>query len=448
MDLHEPAPCLKRLLEGCQAAGLPAIVTFRPYWEAGQYPGPEAPRLAALRTAADLGAEYINVEYLAAESFFASHGKVPPSTQVILSHHNYEETPGDEVLEALVEGMFQSGADVAKLATMPQRIEHSARMLALPGKFAGRPVIALAMGEKGLASRILAPKFGGFLTFGALSASRSSAPGQPTVTELRRVYRLQNQSAATQVFGIVGNPVGHSQSPALHNAALAAAGMDAVYVPLLVDELRPFLEAFPAFAGLSVTLPHKVLLFCEELAALECAGESNGGAARIGAANTLVRQSGGGLKAYNTDASAVEAGLGGSKQGAEYPLKGLRVVVVGAGGAGRALAFGALGRGASVSVCNRTREKADALAEALGSGAEAAELADVAAGKVAGDVLMNSTSIGMHPAEWGTPVSAHALSAYKLVFDAVYTPLQTRLLRAAEQFELFTGKPAPVELMR
>ncbi|BDA45169.1 3-dehydroquinate dehydratase [Coccomyxa sp. Obi] len=198
MDLYDPAPSLKRLLEGCEAAGLPAIVTFRPAWETGQYTGPEPPRLAALKTAAELGAQYVDVEYLAAEPFFASHGKVPSSTQLILSHHDYTETPSDEVLEAFVEGMFQSGADIAKLATMPQRIEHSARMLALPSKFAGRRVIALAMGEKGLASRILAPKFGSFLTFGALSPSRISAPGQPTVTQLRRVYRLENQSAATQ----------------------------------------------------------------------------------------------------------------------------------------------------------------------------------------------------------------------------------------------------------
>ncbi|BDA46464.1 probable shikimate dehydrogenase (NADP(+)) at C-terminar half [Coccomyxa sp. Obi] len=463
IDLLDPKATLKRLLGACDAYKLPAIVTFRPAWEGGQFSGPEPLRLAVLKYAAVLGAAYVDVEYLAANFFFASEGEVPLSTKVILSHHDYDETPSDEILEALVKEMFKGGADIAKVATTAQRIEDSAQMLALPGKSSG-PVIALAMGEKGLTSRILAPKFSGYLTFGALSPSKTSAPGQPTVSDLRKLYRLQDQSADTQVFGIVGNPVSHSRSPALHNAALAAAGMDAVYVPLLVDELRPFLDAFPSFSGFSVTIPHK-------LAALECADEADPVAVRIGAANTLVRQPGGGLKAYNTDwsaaISAVEAGLRG-EESVEAPLKGERVVVVGAGGAGRALAFGALERGAAgVILCNRTREKADALAAALGDRAEAVDYADVASGKTTGDVLLNSTSIGMHPAEEETPVSAEALGSYKLVFDAVYTPLQTRLLKeaqeqgcitvsglemfvgqAAEQFELFTSKPAPVELMR
>ncbi|KAK9906781.1 hypothetical protein WJX75_007923 [Coccomyxa subellipsoidea] len=463
INLLDPAPTLKRLLDACEAVKLPAIITFRPAWEGGQFKGPEPLRLAVLKYAAVLGAHYVDVEYLAANFFFASEGEVPLSTKVILSHHDYDETPSDEILEALVGEMFKGGADIAKIATTAQQIEDSARMLALPGKSSG-PVIALAMGEKGLTSRLLAPKFGGYLTFGALSPTQTSAPGQPTVTELRNLYRLQNQSAATQVYGIVGNPVSHSRSPALHNAALAAAGLDAVYVPLLVDELRPFLDAFPSFSGFSVTIPHK-------LAALECAEEADPVAARIGAANTLVRLSGGGLKAFNTDwsaaISAVEAALGGSRQGGESALRGKNVVVLGAGGAGKALAFGAIERGATVLVCNRTREKADALAEALGSGASAVEYAEVASGRVAGDVLMNSTSIGMHPREDESPVSAEALSGYGVVFDAVYTPLETQLLRdakdqgcitvsglemfvgqAAEQFELFTGKPAPVDLMR
>ncbi|CAK0754240.1 hypothetical protein CVIRNUC_002282 [Coccomyxa viridis] len=463
LALKDPGPPLKALLGKCKELDRPAIVTLRPEWEGGQYRGSDVVRLAILKYAAVLGAAYVDVEYLAAEFFFASKGQLPLSTRVILSHHDYKGTPDSSTLEKLMEDMFASGADVAKIATTAEHIQDAARVLALPRK-ASRPVIALAMGERGVASRILAPKFGSHLTFGALSSEKASAPGQPLLSELKHLYGLPQQSAATKVFGVIGNPVSHSRSPALHNAAMRAAGMDAVYLPLLVDDLQPFLHAFPDFSGFSVTIPHKV-------AALEAAQEVDAVAARIGAANTLVRQQDGSLKAYNTDWSAaieaVEEGVGDAAAGAASPLAGMQVVVLGAGGAGRALAFGALQRGAHITIANRTAEKAEELAAALGSGARATTLEAVSSGEVTGDILMNSTSIGMHAMEGQSPVERKALQGYRLVFDAIYTPLRTRLIQdaeaegcktvsglemfvgqAAQQFELFTGQQAPKDLMR
>jgi 3-dehydroquinate dehydratase/shikimate dehydrogenase len=456
---------------------LPAIVTFRPTWEGGKYAGGEAPRLATLKYAAALGAAFVDVEFKAAAVFFAAYSgeaRAASPTRVILSSHDYARTPPDAALEELISSMRGAGADIVKFATTAADAADALRVLrVLRAAAPAGPVIALAMGERGVATRILAPKYGGFLTFGALSPERASAPGQPALGELRSLYRLGAQSAATRVYGVIGNPVAHSRSPALHNAALAAAGADAVYLPLLVDDLPSFLAAAAApdlaadWAGFSVTLPHKE-------AALAAADAADAVAARIGAANTLVRRPDGGLDASNTDwaaaIGAIERGLGGSgreEDAGASPLRGLTVVVVGAGGAGRALAFGAAARGAAVVVANRALDRAEALAAALGGGARATPLADLAAGAVRGDVLANTTSVGMHPAVDATPVPAAALAGFRLVFDAVYTPRRTRLLReaaaagcatvtgdemfvgqAAAQFRAFTGLEPPLALMR
>jgi 3-dehydroquinate dehydratase/shikimate dehydrogenase len=246
-----------------------------------------------------------------------------------------------------------------------------------------------------------------------------------------------------------------------------------VYVPLLVDELSTFLATFGRqdFHGFSVTIPHKE-------AALKLADATDPLAASIGACNTLVRQQDGSFRGYNTDCSAaisaIERTLAGAEAstsgegGAASPLAGKTFVVVGAGGAGRALAFGAAAKGAKVVIANRNRQRAEQLVAALPPGsATVADWEELQAGKVKGDVLGNSTSLGMAPNVEESPVPAAALQGYQLVFDAVYTPLWTRLLRdardagclivdgaqmfvgqAVDQFELFTGQSAPVDVMR
>lgn len=471
LENFSPETDLSTLLETCP---LPVIVTFRPAWEGGLYNGEEAPRLAALKYAAALGADFIDIELKAAHIYFAAATLTShPNNRVIVSSHDYQATASEEELDALVEKCKAAGADIVKFATTAQDITDAARVLRVLERAvsSGQPTIALAMAERGQITRILAPKYGGFLTFGALSPERQSAPGQPTLGQLRDLFRLQEQNAETKVFGIVGNPVSHSRSPAIHNAAMTSIEFKGVYVPLLVDDMATFLKNFHSkdWAGFSVTIPHKE-------AALKGAATADEVAAAIGAANTLIRQADGTLKAYNTDwlaaISAIERGLGGSgiaDDAQNSPLEGKTVVVVGAGGAGRALAFGAASRGASVIIANRSASRAIELAAQLNSNppAKGVALEEVASGNVSGDVLVNTTSVGMHPLQDETPVPAAALSGYALVFDAVYTPLQTRLLQeaaaagcavvtgdemfvgqAAHQFRLFTGEEAPVELMR
>lgn len=288
--------------------------------------------------------------------------------------------------------------------------------------------------------------------------SAALTPPSPAAAEI-----CSSQGANTRCYGVIGKPISHSRSPLIHNAALSAAGVDAVYVPLLVDDLAAFLGSSMVdqlgFDGFSVTIPHKE-------AALKACKEVDPVAAQIGAVNTLVRLPGGGWKGYNTDWLAaidtIEQGLGGA--GA---LKGKAALVVGAGGAGRALAFGAKQRGAGVLVANRSLDRAQALAAEVGG--QAVPWEDLQQGRCRADVLINTTALGMAPEPDTTPAPAEALKAggFKLVFDAVYTPLETRLLREAkaagaatvsglgmfvgqaeEQYRLFTGKAPPAGVMR
>eukprot|EP00198_Chlamydomonas_reinhardtii_P005010 XP_001694346.1 dehydroquinate dehydratase [Chlamydomonas reinhardtii] len=468
----DPEQHLEKIIKACP---LPYIVTYRPVWEGGKYEGPEPERLAVLKMAALMGAPYVDVEFKASPYFFADPHEVPLSTKVILSYHDFKQTPDAAVLNKLATAMRQAGADIVKLAAMANDIGDAARMLDLLRNKDG-PMIALSMGERGQIVRLLAAKYGGHLTFAAMSPERASAPGQPDIGRLAGLFNYRKQSAATKVFGIIGNPVAQSKSPLIHNTAFQHIGFDGVYVPLLVDDLERFLAAFKDyddFAGFSVTIPHKV-----REAALRAAKDVDPVAAQIGAVNTLIRQADGSFKGYNTDweaaISAIERGLAGNAgtPAAESPLKGRTVVVIGAGGAGRALAFGAAARGARVLIANRSRDRADALAAALaaqyGSAAAAAvSYEDLAGGRVVGDVLANSTSVGMAPNTEESPVPAAVAGQFKVVFDAVYNPLWTRLLldakaggatpvdglqmfvgQALEQFRLFTGgSEPPAELM-
>ncbi|KIY95963.1 dehydroquinate dehydratase/ shikimate dehydrogenase [Monoraphidium neglectum] len=352
LSTFDPSSDLKRLMDACK---VPYIVTYRPTWEGGNYSGPEPERLATLKYAAILGAPYVDVEFKAAHLFFAeTRGEVPVSTRVILSSHDFQKTPPRAELHARAAAMREAGADIVKIAAMANDITDAAAVLSLLQEKTG-PTIALSMGERGQITRLLAAKYGGHLTFAALSADRASAPGQPTIQQLQGLYRFRKQGPGSKLFGIIGNPVHHSKSPLIHNSAFEHIGFDGVYVPLLIDDMPSFLEAVKGhdFAGFSVTIPHKQ-------AALDAASEVDPVAAQIGAVNTLVkRQAGdgsddvsGGWKGYNTDwhaaIGAIERGLsGGQQQGASAsggsagsgsPLEGRTFVVVGAGGAGRALA--------------------------------------------------------------------------------------------------------------
>ncbi|CAL4963625.1 unnamed protein product [Urochloa decumbens] len=440
-----PREHLPLLLRGCP---LPALVTYRPSWEGGQYEGDDTTRFETLRLAMELGVDYVDIELKVADKFMSFiSGNKPEKCKLIVSSHNYEYTPSCEDLANLVARIQAVGADIVKVATTAKDIVDVSRMFQVM-VHCQVPMIGLVMSEKGLMSRVLAPKFGGYLTFGILNAAKTSASGQPTVEELLNIYHIRHIGPDTKVLGLIANPVKQSKSPILHNKCLQSVGYNAVYLPLLGDNLASFLETYssPDFSGFSCSLPFKV-------DAVKCCDEHDPVAKSIGAINTIIRRPDGKLVGYNTDyigaISAIEDGIGG------------------AGGAGKAIAYGAKEKGARVVVANRTYEKAVSLANAIGG--QALRLADLETFRPEeGMILANATSLGMYPNTDGTPISKKALSFYDMVFDAVYAPKVTRLLREAEecgvkvvsgvemfirqaigQFEHFTGGiEAPESLMR
>uniref|UniRef100_A0A2C9UUE9 Shikimate dehydrogenase substrate binding N-terminal domain-containing protein n=1 Tax=Manihot esculenta TaxID=3983 RepID=A0A2C9UUE9_MANES len=248
---------------------LPTLFTYRPIWEGGQYEGDETSRLDALRLAMELGADYIDVELQVARQFNDSiRGRKPAKCKVIVSSHNYQSTASVEELGNLVAKIQAAGADIVKIATTASDIADVARVFQIT-VHSQVPIIAMVMGERGLISRVLCAKFGGYLTFGTLESGIVSAPGQPTIKDLLDLYNFRLIGPDTKVYGIIGKPVGHSKSPTLYNEAFKSVGFNGVYMHLLVDDIANFFQTFSStdFAGFSCTIPHKeaALKCCDEV---------------------------------------------------------------------------------------------------------------------------------------------------------------------------------------
>lgn len=446
--LERPDP--RTLVKAC---GLPVIATCRSVRDRGEFRGSEEERIGLLQRAADAGADFVDLELECA-------GKVRrgPKTRLIASAHDFERTPDD--LIPIHRRLAATGADVVKVVTWANDIRDNLRLFELT-RHADVPTIAFGMGERGVISRILTGKFGGFLTFGSIETGAESAPGQVTARELRDLYRYPTIGPRTKLYGVIARPVAHSLSPAILNAAFIDADLDACYVPMLTDDAPATVGAFRAleFSGYSVTLPHKEVV----MGALD---EVESIARDIGAVNTIVRRPDGALWGANTDCEAAIASIEVAlppNASSRSPLAGRKTALIGARGAARAIGFGLKRAGAVITVYNRTVEKARELAAELKC--DYAGLDQIQ--NLQADVVANATSVGMHPDVDQTPVPASVLRPGMVVFDAVYRPLFTRLLReaqaagckvvtglemfvgqAAEQFRLWTGLRPPVDLMR
>lgn len=388
---------------------LPTVFTLRHASEGGAWQGNEDERLRLCLDADRAGAAYIDLE-------LAHHraGWRPQKAKLILSFHDFCGLGGD--LADIVDRQRAAGADIAKVAVTPRDAADLAVIERLLRR-GGGPLCALAMGEYGLPSRLLAGAWGAALTFGRLTDSVGSAPGQPTIRELVELYRVKKQGPQTRIFGVLGNPVGHSLSPLIHNTAFIHHGIDAVYVPFLARNAEAFWRACGGWIdGLSITIPHKHAL-------LQVVDRLEPLAMRIGAMNTICRDGHNRSVGANTDATAaiqcLESLLGS--------LHGRTVTLLGAGGVSRGIAFALADRGAKIVIANRGRERAEELAKEVG--AKAMDL-DKATG-VAYDALINGTAVGMDdPASSPWPASAHRSGT--VVFDTVYTPLETKLIKEAQ----------------
>lgn len=422
----------------------PVIVTCRASWEGGAFKGSEEERHRLLQSAIALGAEWVDVEFRAGfDDLLASTG----GRRIVLSSHDFDRVPAD--LEARAAAMRASGAEVVKIAVKTARLSDCIPVLNVGAALcrAGQRAVLIGMGPAGLATRVLPGMFGSAWTY----AGQVSDVGQIAAGSLLHDYRFRTLSRASAVYGVTGLPVAHSVSPAMHNAAFAAARLDAVYLPLPAEDADDFMEFARALGlrGASVTIPFKTAL-------IDRMDSVDDQAQRIGAINTI-RRADAGWQGRNTDA----AGFLQPLLDRGIALAGRRASILGAGGSARAVAVALTSSGADVTVHARNRTRAAAVADA--AGAHAGPLPPAPG---SWDLLVNCTPIGMHPDVDAIPVPEKSLAG-GLVYDLVYNPEETRLLAAAraagcatiggldmlvaqarEQFEWWTGVRPAASLLR
>lgn len=450
LDYLMTPPNLKRLLA---ERPCPVIVTCRREKDGGRWVKSEEERLMLLRQAIAAGVEYVDLEEDIAASI-PRFGK----TKRIISYHNFQETPED--LTHLHARLSNLNADVVKIATMAHSPHDNLRLMRLM-RTSRVPTVAICMGEFGQPSRILAAKFGAPFTYATFHAERTMAPGQLSYQQMKEIYRYEKINTETEVYGVIADPIAHSLSPHIHNAGFEAAGLNKVYVPFRVrpEDLKQFIHDCRELGvkGLSVTIPHK-----EEV--LQYKAKYDEATQAIGAANTLVWQDETWV-AFNTDYRAAMSCLDavyGSPE-TESELRGKEVLVLGAGGVARPIVVGLSRRGANITIASRTPQRADDLAIFCKGKSVAWGLRH--SGKA--DLIINCTPVGMHPNLDDSPVDKKYLKPGMVVFDTVYNPEQTLLLKDAReaecetitgvdmfvgqaglQFRYFTGQDFPHEKMK
>jgi 3-dehydroquinate dehydratase / shikimate dehydrogenase len=425
------------------------IATCRRVSTGGKFRGPIAKELDLLRKAAEAGCQLLDIEFETASRVKASQiEKLRSRAAVVLSFHDFH---GTSKLDETLEKMSALPADFYKIASTARTLYDNIAVMNFLEKHRDRhALVALCMGEQGIISRVLAVRAGSVFTFGALSEQERTAPGQVTAADLRSTYRIDQVDAATKVYGVVGDPVSHSLSPAIMNVALRRENVNGVFLALHAKSLKDLLACVRdiPIQGLSVTMPYKEAI-------IPYLDNSDPHTSKIGACNTVVRSQDGKLYGFNTDTSGVVRPL---EQ--RMALNHARVLVVGAGGAARAAVFGLKDRGAQISILNRSSRPAQNLARQ--AKARTIKRADLK--RLDFDVIINATPVGMGNTR-ESPLNADEIKA-RYVFDMVYDPAETRLLQlaklrgaevipgsemfvhqAARQFEIWTGKPAPREDM-
>jgi 3-dehydroquinate dehydratase/shikimate dehydrogenase len=441
--------------------GLPLIELLRERWpklkilatcrreEAkGGFGGSIEDQERILAKAAANGAQVLDLEIETAEPAPDVAERLRRKARVVLSFHDFERAPP---AEKALKRLRKIPADIYKIAVAGVKPSDSGRLLGLLGQ-ADAPLVVLAMGEAGAASRILSPSRGAAFTFAAPNTAAGTAPGQFSAAVMQGLYRADKLTRETRVFGVIASPVAHSMSPVLHNRAMRKCGFDGVYLPFRVEaqglgDFFGFADTLP-IQGFSVTLPHKEKVI-RHLAGIDKLAQ------QIGAVNTVFRKRNQ-WWGMNTDAIGVTVPLERLRR-----LKGATALVVGTGGAARAAVFALQAKGSRVAVAGRRPEKVRALAEAAG----AEGLAWEAAIERGFDILVQSTPVGMSP-NAGETLFPDRIPA-EIVFDLVYNPLRTALIKSAQeqgktvvlglemfieqgaaQFELWTKLPAPRAVMR
>jgi 3-dehydroquinate dehydratase/shikimate dehydrogenase len=426
-----------------------AIGTCRRAENGGKFKGSLAKQLEVLTKANAAGCQIVDLEMQSAlKSKPEALARLRSRGRLLISFHDFRATRN---LDGTLEKMLKLPADFYKIVTTATTLSDNVAMMKfLQAHSDKHALVGLCMGEQGIISRVLGVRSGSVFTFGAVSADLQTAPGQVSARDLRAIYRIEQVDPATRVYGVAGDPIEHSLSPVIMNAAMRRENVNSVYLPLHAKTLKDLLYCIREIPlhGLSVTMPYKQSI-------VEHLDNTDAHTTKTGACNTVVRGQDGKLYGFNTDIAGVIRPL---EQ--RLTIENAKVLVLGAGGAARAAVFGLKERGAELWIMNRTSAKGQKLARQ--AKVHSIKRADLR--KLAFDVIINATPIGMGNTR-DCPLKDEEIKA-RVVFDMVYDPVETRLLQvartkgiavipgiemfvhqAARQFEIWTGKPAPADDM-
>jgi len=429
------------------------IVTCRPKNLCGNFGGSEKERINLLEKAIEIESDFIDIEIESDKKIIKKIIEKKNNSKIIVSHHNLKETPSLKELNDKYNEIEKLNPDLVKIVTTAKSINDNFIIFSLlRGK---DDLIAFCMGIRGQISRILAPKYGSKITFASLKEGKESASGQMSIEEMKNVYNIDLINDKTKAVGVIGEFAENSMSKYMHNASFREKRLNFAYMPFKVreQELRKFIKNFRKFnfRGSSVTIPHKV-------AVIKHIDKIDGTAKQIGAVNTIV-SSNGKLIGYNTDYyGAVEA----LKE--KTNLKNKKALVVGAGGGARAVVYGLKKENSSVTIINRTTEKARILAKEFNVKFDGME--NIKQLVKNNEIIINTTSVGMTPNTSESIINGSDLIKGKIVMDIVYKPAETKLIKQARkakcsvitgdrmliyqairQFKLWTGQEPDFRLM-
>jgi 3-dehydroquinate dehydratase / shikimate dehydrogenase len=461
LDCLDDVDVASRVVDHARTLGRPLILTLRSAKQGGHSSVDYDRRRRFWSSLKPLATDcYLDLEHDLVRAFSSAKAFAADWNQVICSHHDFDGVPAD--LERIYEAMAGTPAGTIKIAVQANDATDCIPIFKLleRAQRENRELIAIAMGPAGMMTRVLGPSRGSFLTYGSLDVENATAPGQLTARELQDVHRIERIDSDTEIMGIVGNPISQSLSPLMHNAALAAADLNGVYLPFQTDDVAQFIrrmvhpktrEVAWNLRGLSVTIPHKSTV----MPLLDWIDET---AQRIGAVNTIVVRDEQ-LLGYNTDASGFVSPL--LKRFG--PVRGARCAVIGAGGAARAALWALISEGASVELFARNLERAAITAKDFD--VPCSQLSE--AGFSGFDIVVNATPLGMSGVNQElTPATAVQLQGVRLAYDLVYNPIETMFLREARaagcdtltgiemliaqgaaQFQLWTNLEPPEDAM-
>ena len=424
------------------------LATCRRHQNHGKFNGSIEEQLKVLDLCIQYGARAVDVEIETAELVPDRCAELRSRAYLIISWHHFETTPP---LDPVLKRMRKVPADVYKLVGTSRKPSDTGRILAASKLSPKIPLVTLAMGEIGFPSRVLSTAMGAIFTYAAPAHVQGTASGQINARQLRSLYRIDKFTKAAKIFAVIADPVRHSVSPTVHNRAFQSRRIDAVYVPLLVNQnqLRDFFQFATdlPLSGFSVTIPHKrrIMRYLDQVEPL---------AKRIGAVNTVVRKAGK-WRGYNTDAEAVSGPLAKLTN-----LQKSTVLIVGNGGAARSAACALSDAGAKVAITGRNPDRVRALSRLVSGEPMSHEQVMIRHF----DIVINATPIGMWPNSKECPFEDRIPG--EIVFDMVYNPLETVLIKrareqgkqvvpglkmfieqAVRQFELWTGETAPRSAM-